>query len=213
MKKLFIPAYSLLDVNLAESSRISSNLPRNIFIVYSIQCQKQAEQIRKILFKNHKIFGFSQVLGCTIPNIPKQVQAVLIISDGKFHAVSLAYESKLPVLLYNNGLLEKISEKEIEALETQKKASYNKYLNSNSIGIIVSSKPGQENLQKSVDLKKRLSKSKKCYLFICNTINSMEFENFNIDSWINTACPRLDMSLLGSNNLYINRMINLSDIN
>ena len=36
-------------------------------------------------------------------------------------------------------------------------------------------------------------KNKGVYLFISNETNTKEFENFpDINSWINTACPRLD---------------------
>ena len=58
------------------------------------------------------------------------------------------------------------------------------------IGIIVSTKPGQERLKKAFDLKKRI-KDKNCYIFAADTINPAEFDNFNfIECWINTACPR-----------------------
>ena len=31
------------------------------------------------------------------------------------------------------------------------------------------------------------------FIFLCNDVDPMEFENFtDIDMWINTACPRMD---------------------
>ena len=46
---------------------------------------------------------------------------------------------------------------------------------------------------KSLELKKKLDK--KSYLFIADNINSSEFENFpDIQSWVNTSCPRMDMN-------------------
>ncbi|MCK4553158.1 diphthamide synthesis protein [Candidatus Pacearchaeota archaeon] len=47
-------------------------------------------------------------------------------------------------------------------------------------------------------------KNKKSYLFISNNINTSEFENFGLDSWVNTACPRLDME--------DNRIVNISKL-
>jgi 2-(3-amino-3-carboxypropyl)histidine synthase len=68
-------------------------------------------------------------------------------------------------------------------------ASYLKFLNAEKIGILVSTKPGQENLKKALSLK---LKNKKSYLFLSNNIDIREFENFGINSWVNTACPRMD---------------------
>ena len=52
-------------------------------------------------------------------------------------------------------------------------------------------------------IKKKLKKQS--YLFICNNINTYEFENFGLDSWVNTACPRMDME--------DNKIINIDKLN
>ncbi len=66
-----------------------------------------------------------------------------------------------------------------------------KFLNAEKVGILISTKPGQENLKRAIELKKRL-KDKKFYLFLCNEIDARQFENFDIQAWINTGCPRMD---------------------
>jgi len=82
----------------------------------------------------------------------------------------------------------------MQNLEKKQKASYVRFLNANKIGILISTKPGQENLKKALEFKKK-QKLKKSYLFIANNIDGAEFENFpQIQSWVNTACPRLDMN-------------------
>jgi len=66
------------------------------------------------------------------------------------------------------------------------------FLNSEKIGILISTKPGQENLKKALSLKNKL-KNKKSYFFLADEIDTRQFENFSdINAWINTACPRLD---------------------
>jgi len=68
-----------------------------------------------------------------------------------------------------------------------------KFLHADKVGILISTKPGQQRLQKAFELKKKFKKQS--YLFISNNINTQEFENFpEIQSWINTACPRMDMN-------------------
>jgi len=187
---IFIPAKSKASLNRLKIKELSKKLPKNLVIAYTVQYQELAFEIRKILV-NHNILKIIQVLGCSQPKLPKNTKAVLLIGSGRFHAVSLAYETKLPIYILEKNQLIKISEKDIELYEKKNKASYLKFLNSKDLGILISTKPGQENLQRALNLKKKLKKNS--YLFLSNAINISEFENFGLGCWVNTACPRLDM--------------------
>ncbi len=198
MKTLFIPVKIKLKIDKVKILKISGKLPKKIAIAYPIQYKDFAYEVKKILSKKHKITRFIQVLGCLKPKFTKDTQAVLLIGSGKFHGISLAYESMLPIYIYEGNKLSKISKKDTEIFEGKNKASYLKFLNSEKIGILVSIKPGQENFRKTLELKKRL-KNKKSYIFVSNNININEFENFNLESWVNTACPRLDITQLNNN--------------
>ena len=200
MKTIFIPAKINSEINIKKFQ--SLNLPKNIAIAYSIQYKEIASKVDKILSKNHKITGIIQVLGCSRPKFSKDTQAILLVSSGKFHAVSLAAETNLPIYIVEADKLRKISKEEVDSFNKRKLASYMRFLNAEKVGILVSTKPGQENLKKALSLKTKL-KNKKSYLFISNNIDLREFENFDINSWINTACPRLDFdsSVINLNNL------------
>ncbi|MBU0959241.1 MAG: diphthamide synthesis protein [Nanoarchaeota archaeon] len=201
MEKMFIPAKSRAKVNKTKILSLSNKLPKNIALVFSIQFQDIALEIRKILSENHKITAFMQVLGCSQPRF-QDTDAILLIGSGKFHAVSLAFETKLPVFVLKHEELEKVSDKDVQELETKHKTSYLKFLHADKVGILITTKPGQERIKRSLELKKKLNK--KTYLFIGNNIDIKEFENFTIDSWINTACPRMDFD---------RAIINLNDLN
>jgi len=193
MKTLFIPAKLKLEISNSKILPISNKLPKNIAIAYSVQYENYAKEIKNFLQKNHKIIKFVQVLGCSKLKFPKNTKAILLISDGKFHAISLACETELPVYLLENNQLIKISEKDVENLKKKQKGAYIKFLNAKKMGILVSTKPGQQNLKKALEIKNKI-KNKETYLFISNNINTTEFDNFpEIESWVNTACPRLDM--------------------
>jgi len=187
---IFVSAKSKANLNKSKIKQLSRKLPKDIVIAYSIQYQEIAFEIRKILV-NHNILKIIQILGCSQPKFPKNTKAALLIGSGRFHAVSLAYETKLPIYILEKNQLTKISEKDIELYEKKNKASYLKFLNTDEVGILISTKPGQENLQRALNLKKKLKKNS--YLFVSNAINIAEFENFGLDCWVNTACPRLDM--------------------
>lgn len=239
MKTMFIPVYSKEKLNKKLIGK--TKLPKNIAIAYSIQFKNIAIEIKNILNKTNNITKITQVLGCSKPKFPKNTEAILLITTGNFHGISLAHESQLPVYRFNNYKIQKISSKELKDFERKKRASLMIYLNAKNVGILVSTKPGQNNLKsqnsthlliddlkkskacswnsddvqeplicdkgfltKAIELKNKL-KGKNIYLFMCNNVNTNEFENFpQIQSWINTACPRLDMDN--------NRIINLSDI-
>jgi diphthamide biosynthesis enzyme Dph1/Dph2-like protein len=201
-KILYIPAKVNLKLNKDKFIQESKLLPKTIAIAYSIQFKDIALETKETLSKNHKITSFCQVLGCSKPIIPKDTPALLLIGSGKFHAVSLAYETELPIYILEQNTLSIVSEKEINDFKTKKKAAYLRFLHSDNVGILISSKSGQQRLSEAIVFKKNL-KNKKSYLFIADNINSLEFENFNIDSWINTACPRLDIDF---------RVLNLKDL-
>ena len=190
MKTLFIPAIQKnLDIKLSKSE--IAKLPKNLFLAYSIQYKNLAQKIKKQLQNNKiKIEKSQQVLGCSKINTKLPI---LLISTGRFHAQNIICQmpqTKLYIL--ENDKIIKISEKEINRLKAKKKTALMKFLKADEIGILVSTKPGQEDLEKAIKLKKRLEKKKKqAYIFISNNIDVSQFENFNIDSWVNTACPGL----------------------
>jgi len=198
MKTLFIPAKTKSEIDEKKISQLK--LPINIAIAYSIQYKEIAEKVKEILSKKHKITLTIQVLGCSSPKFPKETEAILLLSSGKFHAVSLAFETGISVYVLESDNLTKISKEEIDLLNKKKMASYMRFLNAEKIGILISTKPGQENLEKALSLK---LKNKKSYLFIGNNIDINEFENFGINSWVNTACPRMDFdsSIINLKNL------------
>ncbi|HIQ51189.1 MAG TPA: hypothetical protein EYH54_04420 [Nautiliaceae bacterium] len=60
------------------------------------------------------------------------------------------------------------------------------------IGIIISLKPGQNNLYLAYKIKDKLqSYGKKVYMFLFDNVENLEDFNF-IELWINTACPRIE---------------------
>ena len=192
MRTLFISAKS--KNQLASLDNIILNkMPKKIALFYSIQFKTQAEELRKQL-KTKKTTNFSQVLGCSKPKISKSTKAILLIGSGRFHGISLAQETNLPVFILENNKLTEIFQIEVDILKQKQKASLVKYFNAKKIGILISTKPGQENLTRAINLKKSI-KNKSSYLYIANEINPAEFENFpQIESWVNTACPRMDMN-------------------
>lgn len=203
MKTLYIEARRKLKLDRERLKEIEKILPDSIFITYIIQCKELAEQVRKHLQeeKKVKILGFSQVLGCS--KLKTKADAILLIGNGRFHALNLALSSNKEVYIFPG--MEKILREDIQQERRKEKGKYLRYLSANNIGIIVSSKTGQENLKSAIKLKKQIeNKGKKAVIFIADNINQQELENFPIDIFINTACPGLSLDS--------NRIINYESV-
>jgi 2-(3-amino-3-carboxypropyl)histidine synthase len=187
---LYIPAIQKnLDIQLSKSQ--IAKLPTSLFLAYSIQYKELAKQIKYQLQSNKiKIQKFQQVLGCSKV---KTDLPILLISTGKFHAQNLYLQTPILYKLENNKII-KISNKEINKLKAKKKTALIKFLKADKIGVVVSTKPGQKKLKQALSLKQRLKKqNKQPFIFISNHIDINQFENFNIDSWVNTACSGIAM--------------------
>ena len=130
MRNLFIQAKSKLTLDDESIENLISKVPKKISIAYSIQFKSLAEKVRELFSKELEVIDFVQVLGCASPKFNKKAEAIVLIGSGRFHSVSLAYESKLPVYLLENGRLELISEKEVETLEKRRKGAMMNFLNS-----------------------------------------------------------------------------------
>lgn len=190
MKTLFIEARKNIQLDKEKLKELEKLLPETIYIAYSIQFKKLAEQVRKEL-KGRKILGFSQAIGCS--EIRTKAKAVLLIGEARFHALNLASVSEKPVYIFDNHSTNKISKEEVEAMKRAEKGKYLKFLASENIGILISTKPGQNKSELALKIKKTLEKkAKKVFLFITDNVNIQELENFpDIEIWINTACPGL----------------------
>ncbi len=160
-------------------------LPENISLAYSIQYKKLAEQIKEKLGKRVK--GFKQVLGCTKL---KSKYPILLVGSGKFHAIQLALQGNEVYILEEK--ISKLDEKEIEEIKAKRKTALMNFLSASKIGILVSIKPGQENLKQALKIKNELEKKRKeASVFLADNIPIEELENYNIQSWLNTSCPAL----------------------
>ena len=183
MKTLFIPLIKKEQLNKPALQAAIDKLPSTIYIAYTIQYKQIAEQAKAELEKTREIIGFSQVLGCS----KLKVNSILLIADGSFHASNLLQQGNQVYLFDNHSLIK------LELQDNNNKAKLNKLYSSNKLGILLSTKPGQLNLNQARKTKNKLKEqNKKAYFFLADNINLDELENFDVDFWINTACPGLE---------------------
>lgn len=147
-----------------------------------------------------------QILGCDCyedsfkENIIQNSDLILYIGDGLFHPKALLLsqiKSKdfRPVVIFDpiSNQIKEITKKDIEKQIQRYKRNLKLFMNANSIGILVTIKPGQQYFALAKRLKEKLEKDgKKAYIFIDDTFNTNNLENYPfIQAWVNTACPRI----------------------
>ncbi|MBT4539718.1 hypothetical protein HOC32_05505 [Candidatus Woesearchaeota archaeon] len=172
------------------------------------QLDKVHEQLKElniefITSKPKRAQIVSQLLGCDnfqdSFNVDlTEVDAYLYIGDGKFHPLALVYaqkdSSKWKEVICNDpisGQMLLLDWKHIEKILRKYKASLKKFLTVDTVGVIVTIKPGQEQFKPSLVLEKKYP-DKKFYYFIDNNVSFDQLENFPfVKIWVNTACPRV----------------------
>ncbi len=190
MKIIHIHAKSTADVNLSESAL--NALPARLGVVTTIQHLHKLDEV--ILQLKEAVKG-GQVLGCnveTAKQISDKVDAFLFIGSGEFHPIAIALETDKKVFKWN-PLTQKLSvvkDEDVEKYKKRRKGALARFLSSNKIGILVSTKHGQNRIEKAMELAEK--KDKEYYIFACDTLNVSDLENFPfIECWVNTACPRI----------------------
>lgn len=201
MKRMFIEAKYKKDIKeVLKKVKIKGKMG----LVTTAQHMHQLKEAQEII-KNSIIGG--QILGCNFKNAEKikdKVDAFLFIGSGDFHPLELALRTNKEVYTANpyNNQTGKISKEDVERKRKEIRGKYIRFLNAKKVGILVSTKEGQHKMKEAVEIRKKLKKES--YIFIFNTLREEELENFpDIDIFINTACPRIELK----------RVINIQDTN
>jgi 2-(3-amino-3-carboxypropyl)histidine synthase len=202
MKSFFIETkkkFNISELNQSLAKLDYDILPKKIGLVSTVQFLPLIKEVERSLlnkgksvFKAKTLFNEAQVLGCNISageKIKDKVDAFLILSTGKWHALMLSALGK-KVFIFNGESIEKLPQEAIERFNTKKKVALIKFLSESKVGILVSLKYGQFNLKSAFKIKEKIEKmGKEAEIFIFDTLNLSELENFDIKVWINTACP------------------------
>ena len=204
MKAVFIHTKYTGEVDLSKIE--VDKLPAKIGLVTTTQFIDKTTKIKQYLEKNNKEVFIEegeqrhegQLLGCDVGaaiKIQDNVDAFLYIGSGEFHPLGVAMQTKKDVFTFNpvSSVFSILDENEIEKYKKNKKVKYIKFLSAENIGIMVTIKPGQYSYNKAKEIKKKLEeKGKKCFIFVFDTLDANEMQNFPfIDFCVNTACPRI----------------------
>jgi len=190
MKVLHIHAKSEADVKLSESAIAA--LPAKLGVVTTIQ---HLHKLDSAISQLKKAVKGGQVLGCNVDSakqIADKVDAFLFIGSGEFHPIAIALGTGKKVFKWNpfTQQLSVVQDEEVEKYKKRRKAALVKFMSSDRVGVLVSTKHGQSRLDDALKLASK--KDKEYYVFAFDTLNLSDLENFPfIQCWVNTACPRI----------------------
>ena len=160
--------------------------PRSVALFASVQFLELDKIIKQLKELNIKILTTKakrtdkeiQILGCDTyhdsfaNDIIKKADLTIYIGDGLFHPQALLYSqisAIKDILVWNpiNRRMSFVTKREIFDKLRKLKANIKRYMFAKSIGIIVTTKPGQQFLNNAVKLKSKLEKeNKKAFIFL-----------------------------------------------
>lgn len=199
MKTLFIPCYSKKDpLPVVRKALKKLKDYERIGLITTAQHVNQLKRIRDFLLEENKkaVIG-GQILGCELGNalrIENRVDIFLYIGSGRFHPLGVSMLTEKPVIAANpySNFVDKISDKEKEMWLKRKKGRIARAIGGEIFGIMVSTKTGQFDLNLALEIKDKLEKKgKSVFLFAGGEISPDSVLGFEVDVWVNTACPRI----------------------
>jgi 2-(3-amino-3-carboxypropyl)histidine synthase len=214
-KIVYIPVRYTKKIILQDS--MINKLPERLMLFSSVQFLHQLPDIEKQLFlKKKKILTIKsknflydgmmsdkgQLLGCNAEifdakNHGNDFDAFLYIGDGTFHPKALLVNNRKDIYCYDPKIrrLNVLRKEMHDEIEKKIRGRILKFLTSKNIGIIVTTKRGQDNSKRAETLKDKILRKwpdKLVLMLLCNELNFNELENFNfIDIYVNTACSRI----------------------
>jgi len=179
-----------------------------IGLATTIQHVHQIQEIKRKLEANGvnvligkgvgKTFYDAQVLGCsymTVISIMDMVDAYLYIGGGQFHPVGIVMSTGKSVIIANpySGSVSTLTDSDLMELAKRRMAAITIAKSAKIYGILVSSKPGQRNLEKALELQTRLrEQGKEAVIIYLDEIRPEHVNNYTEpEVLINTACPRV----------------------
>src|SRR3989344_7317370 len=215
MKVLFFDAHFAGKVELAQKTLdyILKKKYKTVALYASVQFCNQLDTVKKqleeagiqwVTSKADRTHVTSQLLGCdnyhNSLNLKSTVDAYLYIGDGKFHPLALVYgqkdlsKDKVKEIICNDPIEKKFEILDVSYIKTilrKYKGSLLKFLNADTVGVLITVKPGQEQMKPSFYLEKKFP-NKKFYYFLDNVVSFDQLENFPfVQVWVNTTCPRV----------------------
>ena len=190
MKTLYIPVSDSREVKqfISELEKQINNYSK-ISLTSTIQFVNQIKEVSKLLI-NHEVMIDKPVLGCS--EFTTDADAIVIITTGEFHALNIAVKTGKPVFILSPEGVSSITQERINEFKKKQAIRVSKVIDAKIIGVLVSTKPGQAREKLGREIVEKLRKQgKQAYIFVANELSPSQLNDYPVNAWINTACPRI----------------------
>lgn len=151
----------------------------------------------KVTIPQAKPLSPGEILGCTSPKLPKDVDVLIYLGDGRFHMESVMianpeiaaykydpYSKEITREYYDTEKMHEIRQKAIK-LASQSK----------TIGVIQGTLGRQGSRPVTEYLREKIQDSgRKCVMVLLAELFPYKLKEFNhVDAWVQVACPRLSI--------------------
>ncbi|MGM5481111.1 MAG: diphthamide synthesis protein [Nanobdellota archaeon] len=216
MDVMFVEAKHPVRIELPEI--LLEKLPREVTLFTTIQfidnldsmkTQLEKAGITTHIVKTRRTSRKGQILGCSTTTTLET--DALYVGDGEFHPKALLIRNDKIIYTYDPKSLKQrvFTKDDVKTILKRLRGAYAKFLSSENIGIMVSTKYGQNKQRFTAYLKERFP-DKKWYVFADNTFDFSSLQDFPfIDMYVNTSCERIGLDDMTSREIPI---INAEDL-
>jgi len=189
-KVIYIPVYDNIQFSDLIKKAIQKFNLKKPGIVTTIQHIQQLPKKYKLMKGRRSNFE-GQVLGCDFQTISdKDVDAIILIGSGRFHALGIKSKTEKPVILINP--YDKTITEVTADFEKEKYLRVSKAEKAKTWAVVIGEKPGQKNLVLATKAFKELkSKGKKVYKVLLDNCSPDVIDYLPFDAFVITACPRI----------------------
>ncbi|MCX6778482.1 MAG: diphthamide biosynthesis enzyme Dph2 [Candidatus Micrarchaeota archaeon] len=173
---------------------------KKIALVTTVQHISQLKEIadflrangkQALIKKGTKAKYAGQILGCDVSAIDEEADCVLYVGGGIFHALVGAEKPVLAADPFSSSV--RWMNDEIARERKRNMAALSLLMQAKNVGILVSTKPGQMQLNLARKIAGELRASgKNAFILVSNQIDYEALSNLSgFDAFVNTACPRI----------------------
>jgi 2-(3-amino-3-carboxypropyl)histidine synthase len=185
---LFYPYYYEVDVSEEDAARISDALgDRDFSICFSVNFDRIAHRLASALSSiGKRPRELQRVLGCSFPSVDG---VALYVGDGLFHPLGVAVNNSVIAF---DPFTRELNEISGEDMDRRKRGRLLGVLNAERVGILVSTKKGQQHFRDALVIKRHLeNRGKKAEILVMDRIERDSLTGYGVDAYVNTACPRI----------------------
>ncbi len=202
MRLHFIPVRYKRKVALP--AKLVERLPRRIILFTAIQYHDQlagwkaaleaaGKEVHTFRPKHSVVEG--HLLGCGIEHWDVDADCFLFVGDGLFHPKALVIRNDLPVWRYDPKTEEYgvMDDKDIALAKKKQKGALTRFYASKKIGVLVTTKYGQQRLRMALKLREKFPDKEFTFLLF-DTLDWNGLEDFPfLECFVNTMCPRIGL--------------------